>query len=85
MSHQLTAQQNVPFRHQDFPSAISAQCRLDLTEQHCPFKISSAEFDAVAQELALALDFYKVPAQEKSEVLAAFAAHKSQVTHCSEL
>ena len=43
-------------------------------------KISSAEFDEVAAELARSLDFAKVPAREKAEVLAAFAAHKNEVT-----
>jgi truncated hemoglobin YjbI len=43
-------------------------------------KISPAEFDEVAAELGRTLDFFKVPAQEKKEVLAAFAAHKDEVT-----
>ena len=38
-----------------------------------------AEFDAVAAELARSLDVFKVPEPEKGEVLAAFAAHKSEV------
>jgi hypothetical protein len=38
------------------------------------------EFDEVAAELGRTLDFCKVPAREKGEVLAAFAAHKKGVT-----
>ena len=44
------------------------------------FKISPAEFDEVAAELGRTLDFAKVPKREKAEVLAAFAAHKDEVT-----
>lgn len=56
--------------------------RLGLENAHCQFHITSDEFDEVAKELSDALDFYKVPAQEKSEVLAAFAGHKNEVTSC---
>ena len=38
------------------------------------------EFDEVAAELGRTLDFFKVPKREKTEVLAAFAAHKGEVT-----
>ena len=34
----------------------------------------------LAAELGRTLDFAKVPKREKSEVLAAFAAHKDEVT-----
>ncbi|MBI3549271.1 MAG: group 1 truncated hemoglobin [Elusimicrobia bacterium] len=51
-----------------------------LEEAHRGLKISPAEFDEVAAELARSLDFAKVPAREKGEVLAAFAAHKDEVT-----
>ena len=53
---------------------------LGLENAHRDLKISPAEFDEVAAELGRTLDFAKVPAKEKSEVLAAFAAHKSEVT-----
>ena len=53
---------------------------LGLEEAHRELKISPAEFDEVAAELARTLDFFKVPEREKSEVLAAFAAHKGEVT-----
>jgi hemoglobin len=42
--------------------------------------ISPDEFDEVAAELGRTLDFVKVPRREKEEVLAAFAAHKNEVT-----
>ena len=53
---------------------------LGLEEAHRDLKISPAEFDEVAAELGRTLDFAKVPAREKGEVLAAFAAHKNEVT-----
>src|SRR4026207_856494 len=51
-----------------------------LEEAHRELKISPAEFDEVAAELGRTLDFFKVPEREKGEVLAAFAAHKDEVT-----
>ncbi len=51
-----------------------------LEEAHRNLKISPAEFDEVAAELGRTLDFVKVPEAEKGEVLAAFAAHKNEVT-----
>lgn len=56
---------------------------VSLEEAHRDLGISPDEFDAVAGELALALDYFKVPAREKEEVLAAFAAHKGEVTEGS--
>ena len=53
---------------------------LGLEEAHRDLRISPAEFDAVAAELGRTLDFFKVPKREKAEVLAAFAAHKDEVT-----
>ena len=53
---------------------------LGLEEAHRGLRISPAEFDEVAAELGRTLDFFKVPKPEKAEVLAAFAAHKSEVT-----
>src|SRR5687768_6911058 len=53
---------------------------LGLEEAHRGLKISPEEFDEVAAELGRSLDFAKVPAREKGEVLAAFAAHKNEVT-----
>ena len=51
-----------------------------LEAAHRELKISAAEFDEVAAELGRTLDFFKVPEREKEEVLAAFAAHKGEVT-----
>jgi hemoglobin len=53
---------------------------LGLEEAHRALRISPAEFDEVAAELGRTLDFVKVPKREKDEVLAAFAAHKGEVT-----
>jgi hemoglobin len=53
---------------------------LGLEEAHRELKISPAEFDEVAAELGRTLDFVKVPTREKEEVLAAFAAHKGEVS-----
>jgi len=53
---------------------------LGLEEAHRDLRISPAEFDEVAAELGRTLDFAKVPKREESEVLAAFAAHKDEVT-----
>jgi hemoglobin len=51
-----------------------------LEEAHRELHISPDEFDEVAAELGRTLDFVKVPAREKGEVLSAFAAHKDEVT-----
>jgi hemoglobin len=56
---------------------------LGLEEAHRELHISPEEFDAVAAELGRSLDFFKVPEREKGEVLAAFAAHKGEVTQGS--
>jgi len=53
---------------------------LGLEEAHRNLRISPAEFDEVAAELGRTLDFFKIPKREKGEVLAAFAAHKDEVT-----
>ena len=53
---------------------------LGLESAHRELHISPAEFDEVAAELGRTLDFVKVPEQEKDEVLAAFSAHKAEVT-----
>lgn len=56
---------------------------IGLEEAHRRFKITSTEFDEVAAELGRSLDAAGVPATEKEEVLAAFAAHKGEVTEGS--
>src|ERR1051325_213656 len=53
---------------------------LGLEEAHRNLRISPAEFDEVAAELGRTLDVVKVAKREKGEVLAAFAAHKDEVT-----
>jgi hemoglobin len=56
---------------------------LGLEEAHREFRISPDEFDEVAAELGRSLDAADVPEREKGEVLAAFAAHKGEVTEGS--
>jgi hemoglobin len=56
---------------------------LGLEEAHRDLRISPEEFDEVAAELGRSLDHFGVPAREKDEVLAAFAAHKGEVTEGS--
>ena len=57
--------------------------RLSLEEAHRNLHIAPEEFDAVAAILARTLDEFQVPETEKGEVLAAFAAHKDEVTEGS--
>jgi hemoglobin len=66
-----------PFK---FTATKPGKTALGLEEAHRDLKISPAEFDEVAAELGRSLDFAKVPKREKGEVLAAFAAHKNEVT-----
>ena len=51
-----------------------------LEVAHRDLRISPAQFDEVAAELGRTLAAFKVPAPETDEVLAAFAAHKGEVT-----
>jgi hemoglobin len=64
---------------QHYAATKPGRTRLGLEEAHRELKISPAQFDEVAAELAPSLDFFKVPEREKGEVLAAFAAHKGEV------
>ena len=57
--------------------------QVSLEEAHRDLHIAPGEFDAVAAILAKTLDDFQIPAQEKDEVLAAFAAHKGEVTEGS--
>ena len=66
-----------PFK---FSPTKPGKTHLGLEEAHHDLKISPEEFDEVAAELGRTLDFFKVPPREKGEVLAAFAAHKNEVT-----
>jgi len=63
-----------------FTATKPGKTPLGLEEAHRNLRISPAEFDEVAAELGRTLDFVKVPKREKAEVLAAFAAHKDEVT-----
>ena len=65
---------------QQYAATKPGSTPLGLEEAHRDLKISTAEFDEVAAELSRSLDFFNVPEQEKAEVLAAFAAHKGEVT-----
>ena len=71
---------NVAGGPQEYTATHPGKTPLGLEEAHRDLKISSEEFDAVAMELGRSLDFAKVPKREKDEVLAAFAAHKNEVT-----
>jgi hemoglobin len=53
---------------------------LGLENAHKNLNFSPAEFDAAAGVLSRTLDHFSVPEREKSQVLGAFAAHKSEVT-----
>ena len=53
---------------------------LSLEEAHRALEISPAIFDELVAELGRSLDHFNVPEKEKGEVLAAFAAHKGEVT-----
>ena len=66
-----------PFK---FTATKPGSTSLGLEEAHRGLRISPAEFDEVAAELGRTLDLFKVPKREKGEVLAAFAAHKDEVT-----
>jgi hemoglobin len=65
---------------QQYAATKPGSTPLGLEEAHRELKISPDEFDEVAAELARTLDAFNVPQQEKGEVLAAFAAHKDEVT-----
>ncbi len=54
-----------------------------LGEAHARFKIKPEEFDEVAAELRRALEYYKVPERETEEAMAAFIAHRDEVTRGS--
>src|SRR4029450_9261639 len=63
-----------------YTATRAGKTNLGLEEAHRDLRISPDEFDEVAAELGRTLDFAKVPQREKAEVLAAFAAHKNEVT-----
>ena len=67
----------------DFTATEPGSTPLGLEEAHREFRITPSEFDEVAAELGRTLDSFGIPAQEKEEVLGAFAAHKAEVTEGS--
>jgi hemoglobin len=69
----------------EFSATRPGRTELGLEEAHRNLRISPEEFDEVAAELARTLDYFKVPDQEKQEVLGAFAAHKDEVTEGSRV
>jgi len=71
---------NVAGGPQHYAATKPGETLLGLEEAHRELKISPAEFDEVVAELGRTLDLFEVPEQEKEEVLAAFAAHKDEVT-----
>jgi hemoglobin len=66
-----------------YSPTVPGSTLLGLEEAHRRLRITPEEFDEVAAELARALDAFNVPDREKDEVLAAFAAHKGEVTEGS--
>ena len=68
---------------QQYAATKPGSSSLGLEEAHRELKISPAEFDEVVAELGRTLDHVKVAEREKGEVLAAFAAHKDEVTQGS--
>jgi hemoglobin len=68
-----------------FNATKPGETHLGLEEAHRNLRITPDEFDEVAAELGRTLDFVGVPELEKGQVLAAFAAHKGEVTEGSGL
>ena len=64
----------------EFSATRPGRTALGLEEAHRDLRIKPEEFDEVAAELGRSLDHFQVPEREKGEVLAAFAAHKGEVT-----
>lgn len=52
---------------------------LDMKTAHEGMKIKSSEFDAIAEDLSLTLDKFKVPAKEKGELMAIAASTKKDI------
>ena len=63
-----------------YTATVPGSTVLGLEEAHRKLHISPEEFDEVAAEIGRTLDVVVVPQREKDEVLAAFAAHKGEVT-----
>lgn len=67
----------------EYTATKPGSTRVGLEVAHRDLKITSAQFDEVAAELGRTLAVFKVPDVETKEVLAAFAAHKGEVTQGS--
>ena len=65
---------------QSYGATKPGSADLGLEEAHRALEISPAIFDELVAELGRSLDHFNVPEKEKGEVLAAFAAHKGEVT-----
>jgi len=64
----------------EYTATKPGRTTIGLEVAHRDLKISPDEFDEVAGELGRSLMLFQVPKREADEVLAAFAAHKSEVT-----
>lgn len=64
----------------EYTPTVPGSTTVGLEAAHRDLRISPAEFDETAAELARTLDHFRVPAREKGEILGAFAAHKDEVT-----
>jgi hemoglobin len=51
----------------------------NMHDAHKDLHLTSAEFDEVGAEIGKALDYFKVPAREKQELLGAIVARKTEV------
>ena len=51
----------------------------DMTTAHAGMKITNAQFDALVGHLVASLDTFKVPAQEKNELLGLLGPMRSQI------
>lgn len=67
----------------EYAATKPGSTRVGLEVAHHDLKITAAQFDEVAAELGRTLAVFKVPDVETKEVLAAFAAHKGEVTQGS--
>ena len=67
----------------EYTATKPGSTRVGLEVAHHDLKITAAQFDEVAAELGRTLAVFKVPDVETNEVLAAFAAHKGEVTQGS--
>ena len=51
----------------------------DMKSAHAGMRITDAEFNALVEDLVMSLDKFKVPAQEKNELLGALGGLKPQI------